>query len=336
MKTRLTLYLLVALFALATAMPTEAAREKRGQFKSLKSKIKKAKEPKLAKNKKAALKYLDKKGIQPGDYDKALITSLEEGDCKTAAALIHAGAAVNAGGNEKKPLLLAAEHCTPEIIKLLLEKGADPECVDIQPIPNAMSMGKTVMFMAAKANNLENLKYLHSIGFSCTARTKDSHQGSSVLAEAVMNGSLECVRYIIEKGGATPHEKFPGGMTLMHRAARNGNMEVIKLLDSHGVGIDTLATGYGLTPLCFAGQRGNQEAMQYLLARGANPNLDLGRGGAKQLHVLAARANQKTMQMLLKSKADFSLKNNAGKTFRDIAREAGNQEALDFLDKHGL
>lgn len=337
MNYRLPFCVICALIALSASLPADAARERGNHFKPLKASAKKAgKSSKLVKNKKAALKYLDKKGIQPENYDKALIECLEKGDCKTAAALIHAGAAINASGNEKKPLLLAAEHCTPEIIQMLLDKGADRECVDIQPLPRCMSMGKTAIFMAAKANNLENLKYLHKMGFSCTARTKDFMQSHTVLAEAARHGSLECVRYIIEQGGGNPHETFPGGANLMHRAAYSGNVELIKYLDSLGVDMNRLATGYGLTPLCFAGQKGHQEAMQYMLSRGANPNTDLGRNGMHTLFVLAYTANTQTMQMLVKSGANFSLKNNEGKGVRDFARMGNNQEALDFLDKHGL
>lgn len=331
---RTLLPVLLALLALspsATAQNT-VKKQKRLSIKKEKKKVKRSK----AMRPKTARKHLAEKGIQPENYDKALIEYLEKGDCKTAAALIHAGAAINASGDEKKPLLLAAEHCTPEIIQMLLDKGADRECVDIQPRPRCMSMGKTAIFMAAKANNLENLKYLHKMGFSCTARTKDFMQSHTVLAEAARHGSLECVRYIIEQGGGNPHETFPGGANLMHRAAYSGNVELIKYLDSLGVDMNRLATGYGLTPLCFAGQKGHQEAMQYMLSRGANPNTDLGRNGMRTLFVLAYTANTQTMQMLMKNGANFSLKNNEGKGFRDFAKMENNQEALDFLDKHGL
>ena len=229
---RTLLPVLLAILALspsATAQST-VKNQKRLSIKKEKKKVKRSK----AMRPKTARKHLAEKGIQPENYDKALIEYLEKGDCKTAAALIHAGAAINASGDEKKPLLLAAEHCTPEIIQMLLDKGADRECVDIQPRPRCMSMGKTAIFMAAKANNLENLKYLHKMGFSCTARTKDFMQSHTVLAEAARHGSLECVRYIIEQGGGNPHETFPGGANLMHRAAYSGNVELIKYLDSLG------------------------------------------------------------------------------------------------------
>lgn len=337
MNYRLPFCVICALIALSASLPADAARERGNHFKPLKASAKKAgKSSKLVKNKKAALKYLDKKGIQPENYDKALIENLEKGDSQTAAALIHAGAAVNASGNEKKPLLLAAEHCTPEVLQLLLDKGADRNCIDTEPLRGSVGMGKTAPFKAAKSNNLRNLKYLHSIGFSCTARARDNWPGHNVLLEAALNGSHECARYIIEKGGGDPHEILPGGCTIMHRAAIGGSVELVKYLESKGVEIDRLATGYGLTPLCFAGQRGHEELVLYMLAKGANPNMDLNRGGMRPLHHLAAKATTNVMNELMKSKADFSLKTNQGKSFRDFARMGNNQEALDFLDKHGL
>ena len=61
-----------------------------------------------------------------GDTEGELIGAVEGGDVSTLEALLEEGADVNLGlGNRKTILMLATEKGDPEIVRLLLDKGAE-------------------------------------------------------------------------------------------------------------------------------------------------------------------------------------------------------------------
>ena len=338
MNRRIIFTLIIAITSLSLQMPAYAAPRKKGNFRKLHIKPTKSKRDKKDhinpydkfSNEDTALNYLKNKNIDPSQYDTELINRLLAGDCETTAALVCAGARLNYNGDEKKPFILAAEFCNVDVLRLMVNKGVDIRCLDFQPRPGVMGMGMTAQFSAAKANKLDNLKYLESLGLSCTDRSRDDYQSISVLSIAAQHGSYECARYAIEHG-ADPYEKHRSGATIMYRAAQSGNMQLIKYLDSLGVDMHAVATGYGMNVLCMAAHSKNNEAIRYFLNRGVNPNEDLQRGGLRPTHLIVSCADEETVRLLIEKKADFHAKNNQGKTPLDYARGYGNSAVMKLL-----
>ncbi|EMP23877.1 Ankyrin repeat and SOCS box protein 3 [Chelonia mydas] len=84
------------------------------------------------------------------------------------------------------------EHIRPghtEIIKLLLEKGANKECVD--------DFGITPLFIAAQYGKLESLRVLLSHGANVNCQAKDK---ATPLFIAAQEGHAECVELLLSKG----------------------------------------------------------------------------------------------------------------------------------------
>ena len=63
------------------------------------------------------------------------------------------------------------------------------------------------------------------------------------------------------------------GGTALHDAALGGNVEVVALLLDHGAGIDDREVESGATPLMMAASMGRVEVVTLLLKRGANRQL---------------------------------------------------------------
>lgn len=283
--------------------------------------------------------YLKEQGIHPNQYDKELVKRLEAGDCMTAAALINAGARLNAAGDEKKPFLLAAEFGDEQLLRLMVKKGVDINCIDRQPNGIRIDVGNTAPFMAARGNKVKNLRYLDSIGLSCLSRSKDGQQANSVLGMAAEHGSLDCVKYILRQGG-DPHETYFGNMNLMIKAAGSGNLELVKYLDSLGVDIHRVCSVFGTDVLGRAAMRkafkgGDDSIMQYFLKRGVNAEKNLGMAGLRAFHFVVQSCTVETVKLMEQQGVNLNMMNNDKKHALHEAAQACNAEVVEYLCKKG-
>src|SRR5438876_10710801 len=72
-------------------------------------------------------------GTQPGhtDLDQALLAAIRDGDRASVQSLLEGGADVNGRDEEGiTPLMQAALNADPDLLKLLLARGADPRAED--------------------------------------------------------------------------------------------------------------------------------------------------------------------------------------------------------------
>ncbi len=131
------------------------------------------------------------------------------------------------------PLLLAARGPCPEIVNLLLKKGASPKSRDAD--------GETALLLAINAasrssepkireQELQTATILLNAGV-------DPNQGTQFfgtpLPSASRQGNLPMVRLLIERG-AHVNTADTLGWTALHCAASNGDLEMVKILLGHG------------------------------------------------------------------------------------------------------
>jgi ankyrin repeat protein len=127
------------------------------------------------------------------------------------------------GWNGSNALAVGAEH--PEIVKLLLQKGADPNADDASGPYNPLAC-------AARSKNIESLRLM--LGHGGHAGRVDA-LGENVLHEALDDTSAECCQELLAHG-ADPCGR--GGIfdeTPMHVVARyavlDDGPECVKILD---------------------------------------------------------------------------------------------------------
>lgn len=157
------------------------------------------------------------------------------GDSQAARLLLEAGADVDAreGSEGRTPLMAAcmSRQAGPDLVKLLLDHGADP----------------------------------NSVG----TRTGDLNRPILALAASEPTTNLEKIRLLIEYGADVQH-RCPNGYTPTILAACAGREDVIDLLLARGAPIDGEST-YGESALGVLSRTGHFSAIAKLLAHGADP-----------------------------------------------------------------
>lgn len=181
-----------------------------------------------------------------------LYFAINTGNVPEVAKLIKEGVDVNRKGNS--PLIAACIGQQPEIVKMLLEAGADvndietisgstaliysvrnPKIVKILLEGNASvnttnKSGMTALLYSAHDGNLEVVNLLLQAGADVNIADV---QGMTPLALAVHFGPLSVVKRLVE-AGADVNAKDKEGNTALKLAQKTGNEEIIQLLKSAG------------------------------------------------------------------------------------------------------
>lgn len=238
--------------------------------------------------------------------------------------------------------------CNP--VRWLLNKGAKVNAVD--------KANCTPLFIAARNNDAVVAQMLIARGASVT------HQSTigTPLHEAAGWHSLSVVKVLLN-AGAPVRARAPGSeSTPLHEASHSHALDVAQLLLKHGARIED-TDSRGRTPLHYACERGaNPQFTRWLLDKGANPNAR-DKEGNTPLHILAQSYQDLlgheailrrhgrlseierdraryiggvvgSARVLLIGGADPSIRNLAGQTPIDIAREVGFTEMVQLLQEH--
>lgn len=146
--------------------------------------------------KEALARKLPVNAISPQNADTALIIAAEHDRVELVRLLLEHGADPNIGvrrdslGRFAPALSLAAWTASPGVIDLLLKAGADPSK------PN--NMGDLPIHYAARGGNLENVRHLLKLGADVHSR---NHEGVEPMTMAAYNGFVEIVRILVGNGG---------------------------------------------------------------------------------------------------------------------------------------
>ncbi len=189
-----------------------------------------------------------------------LFDAVCSGDFKTASALLEQDESMVSATNNAGicPTELAASLGHSDILKLLLDKGAS---VDVLDVHNKM----TLLHLAALANKTNTVRLLIQRGADLEARDR---YGFTALHWAAMQGATETATLLLENkanpnvgvlpsGNARPLPMMPGkwleGDTALHFAALRGDTDLIRLLLRSGASINP-TNSTGRTPLDLASQ----------------------------------------------------------------------------------
>jgi ankyrin repeat protein len=243
----------------------------------------------------------------------------------------------DARGNS--PLMYAAALGTPDVLRLLLDAGADPNAAnELGATPlmwcagdaakvklllakgakvNVRSkLGRTPLLIAAAYDGaVESARLMIVKGADVNARDES---GVTVLNQAANVNNLEVARMLLAKGANVNIAEY-AGFTPLHGAATNAYRggALVKLLLEHGAAVnaksdDTSGEGFHgpiavghITPLMDAAQMGGYESVEALLKAGADPNaMDVRDANALVFAVAVDHPNPKVVQLLLAKSSD--------------------------------
>jgi len=273
----------------------------------------------------------------------------------------------------RTPLHVAVSCRTPELIKLLLEHGADVSSVDtllgLSPVEYAIRMDDWEMLSllmekrpgireqvlngakcgctdsvacalrtAAQYGHTDLLKYLISKGsFVNVALPWDN---SSLLHVAARSQQTETLKLLLLLG-ANIDRQDESGKTPLHVSVETGNLEVIKCLLKHGADVNAMNSAYQ-TPLQIAASQGKQ-VVRELLNYGASVD-SVNNNGWTPLNTVANKGHVEVVQELMKHGANVDRVNNGGwaplnvaaKGHMEVARELLNRgSSVDSVNDHG-
>lgn len=138
-----------------------------------------------------------------------------------------------------------------EIVKLLIEKGAD-----IHEKNDNFFGGRTPLLYASEGRNTEIVKFLMMNGADKDVNVKGTN-GDSPLLVAAAKGNFEMVKLLIANK-ANVNSKAENGRTPLHHASAHGSLEIVKYLISKGAN-KKMKTNDGKTPLDWAKERNHSE-----------------------------------------------------------------------------
>ena len=163
----------------------------------------------------------------------------------------------------KTAVHLAAEEGHKDVVKLLLDEGADPHGRKFEEADAQISP----LHLAATQGHEDVVKLLIDSGHIVDHEDDDRMTPLHVAAE---NGHAGVIQLLID-GGAAPNIAESGGRTALSFAAEGGHEDVVKFFIDRGADV-TIEERYLMMPLHWAAMNGHKGVVQLLLERGADPN----------------------------------------------------------------
>jgi len=261
-------------------------------------------------------------GCSPESVWKEVINNNFEGLKKVLKTLDEMD--INKEYNDDILLVYASKHGYIDIMKLLIEKGAEVNIEDAD--------GMTPLYWAAINNNAHITKFL--IEDKGAEVDYEGINSTTALIEASKHGYIDIVKLLIANG-ANINIKASVSKTPLHYAVNIGYMDIAEFLIKEGAVVD-VEDGDGMTPLHYAVEESNRDMIKFLIDKGADIN-SKNRNGEVALKYPYDKDDKEMVEFMLENGADENNIYREGKTFLEHARYTNKKWFIDLILKtHSL
>lgn len=227
----------------------------------------------------------------------------------------------------KSLLQVAFEAGNNQLVKRLLETGADPEL--------ELDSHYTLINLATNAGNAEVVEML--IEHKANVDRADRFGWTPLCDVVGFTPNAKITRLLVDAGANVGHTLENSGRNLMHLAmgeADQADPEIIRILFEFPRAIDIdQGDNLGFTPL-FAGQK--PEAVRLLLRAGANFNVQSSQGITPLIHAILSEAPPETVDLYLSQpRLDLAVCSKSVGTALHMACRTLNVDAVKKLVAHG-
>ncbi|NRA04270.1 MAG: ankyrin repeat domain-containing protein [Myxococcales bacterium] len=223
-------------------------------------------------------------GLDASSGNSALAAAAAAGQIETAALLVQQEGTTDAQKNSA--LHRANQNRSPELARLLLRAGADPDADAGQPLT---PLAHTLQYGSAALVDVY-LEQGYELSVAAAARLGRTERLDELLAE-----------------GLDPQAPGPDGRTPVQLAIENDRADALRVLLDHGVAADApLPTWDRRSPLHEAAARADAAVVALLLERGADADR-LDRVGRSPLYDAVAHGREETVRVLLEHGANPNL-----------------------------
>ncbi|KAK5555580.1 hypothetical protein LTR46_006605 [Exophiala xenobiotica] len=224
------------------------------------------------------------------------------------------------------PLFQAAESRCSDIVKLLLERGAN--------VQGRNSSGWTVLHAAAKGGDVSTIQLLlkqYNVGIEVRSEG-EKDKGFTPLMIAVEHGKEAAIRHL-KRSKANIKATDDTGQGLLHLAVNRKDLKTIQLLVDLGVQTGAVDDSRK-TPLHRAATKGYEEIAGLLIKE--TPGLVNSENQDREtpLHSATKAGRVNILELLLQNGARVDLPNNKGATALHLAVRNGHAQAVERLLKN--
>ncbi|MCJ1269051.1 hypothetical protein MMC22_008939 [Lobaria immixta] len=312
------------------------------------------------------------KGASPDSRDwngrtalhRLSVTGLTAGSHAIVNLLLVKGASLSLKDKkEMTPLSLAIINQEVEMVRFLLEKGADANLMR-HPLGRTMlhqaaeqkksavveallenkaeviagdAKGRTALLLATERWFCGLVKVVLDHGADIEAQATDELKSWHI---SILNGFIGIMEVLLEKG-ADVNSQGNSGKPALHFVAQEGYKKSVELLLKAGADVD-IPDVNGWTALCLAAFGGHEKSVELLLKAGADVDkadwdgrtallLAASRGHEK----VASRGHEKSVELLLKAGAEVDKAGKDGRTALHLAAERGDEKSVELLLKAG-
>jgi ankyrin repeat protein len=214
------------------------------------------------------------------DRNEEFLNAARRGDVAAVAELLdeHPELIGHRNGLGQSAVLLAQYHRRPEVVTLLIDRGAELNVFEAAAVGDSARLRQLV---AADAS------LVHSF----------SGDGFTALMLAAYFGHAAIVDELLARGAdVSAVSRNPMRLQALHSAAAGGHLAVVRALVCGGADVNARQQ-HGFTPLHAAAANGAAAMVSYLLERGADPDA-ASDGGQTPLDLALAQGHAEAAQLL--------------------------------------